>query len=81
VRVIKITELRLVWQAACMGAVGARNIYCIVFRRPEAKKRSLRRPRCRWADNLKIFLVQCSKWEFRSADILLKSEIMIMEKG
>jgi hypothetical protein len=45
--------MRLVWHAARMGNM--RNAYKILVGKPEVK-RSLRRPRLRKEDNIKVYL-------------------------
>jgi hypothetical protein len=53
VRVIKSRRMRWVGHVACMGE--GRGVYKDSVGRPEAR-RPLRRPRCRWEDNVKMDL-------------------------
>jgi hypothetical protein len=51
VRVIKSRRIRWAGHLACMGE--GRGAYRVLVGRPEGK-RPLRRPRCRWEDNIKM---------------------------
>jgi hypothetical protein len=53
VRVIKSRRMRWAGHVACMGE--GRGVYGVLVGRPEGK-RSLRRPRHRWKDNIKMNL-------------------------
>jgi len=52
VRVIK-PRMRWTGHVACMGK--RRGVYGVLVRKPEEKE-PLRRPRCRWVDNIKMDL-------------------------
>jgi hypothetical protein len=54
IRMIKSRWMRLAGHVARMGE--KRNAYRILVGKPEGK-RSLGRPRCRWVDNIKTYLV------------------------
>jgi hypothetical protein len=53
IRVMKARKMRWAGHVACMGEV--RGAYNILVGRPEGR-RPLRRPRCRWEDNIKMDL-------------------------
>jgi hypothetical protein len=52
IRIIKL-RMRWAWHVARMGE--RRNVYRLLVGKPEGKK-PLRRPRCRWVDNIRIDL-------------------------
>jgi hypothetical protein len=52
IRMIKSRKMRWAGHVALMGE--KRNAYRILVGKPE-RKRPLRRPRCRWVDNIKIY--------------------------
>ena len=58
VRVIKSRRMRWAGHVACMG--GERVVYRVLVGKPEGR-RLLRRPRCRWVDNIRMELqeVRC----------------------
>jgi hypothetical protein len=53
IRVIKSRRMR--WAGHVARMEEKRNAYRILVEKPEGK-RPLRRPRCRWVDNIKIYL-------------------------
>jgi hypothetical protein len=53
VRMVKSRRMRWAGHVACMGAM--RSVYKILVGKP-AGKRPIRRPRCRWEDNIKMDL-------------------------
>jgi hypothetical protein len=55
IRIIKLRMMQLVRHVARMGA--KRNVYRLLVEKREGK-RSLGRPRHRWVDNIKMFLVK-----------------------
>jgi hypothetical protein len=55
IRIIKLRRMRWVGHLAQMGE--RRNAYRLLVGKPEGK-RSIRRPRHRWVDNIKMDLVQ-----------------------
>jgi hypothetical protein len=59
IREIKSRRMKWVGHAACMGEI--RNAYKMLVRKPD-RKRPLRRPRCRWGDNLRLDLRKIG-WE------------------
>jgi hypothetical protein len=55
IRIIKSRRMRWVRHVARMGE--ERNAYRLLVGKPEGK-RPLRRPRCRWVDNIKMDLLE-----------------------
>jgi hypothetical protein len=53
IQVIKSRKMRWSGHVACMG--GMRNAYNILVRKPQGKG-PVRRPRCRWKDNVRLDL-------------------------
>jgi hypothetical protein len=52
-RVIKSRRMNWAWHVACMGE--RRGVYRILVGKPEGKN-PLGSPRCRWEDNIRIYL-------------------------
>jgi hypothetical protein len=59
VRVIKSKRMRRAGHIAHMGE--RRGIYRVFIEEPEGK-RPLGRPRCRWEDNIKMYLQEVGAW-------------------
>jgi hypothetical protein len=53
IRMMKSRRIRWAWHVACLGE--KRNAHGISAGKTEGK-RSLGRPRCRWEDNIKVYL-------------------------
>jgi hypothetical protein len=68
VREIKSRRMRCAGHVASMGEM--RNSYKMLVRKPEGK-RPLRRPRCRWEDNIRMGLREIG-WEVWSGCIRLR---------
>jgi hypothetical protein len=61
VKVIKSIRMRWAAHVARMG--DSRGVYRVLVEKPEGK-RPLVRPRCRWEDNIKMYVqeVECGAW-------------------
>jgi hypothetical protein len=55
IRIVKLRMMRWMGNVARMGE--KRNVYRLLVGKPE-RKRPLRRPRCRWLDNIKVELLE-----------------------
>jgi hypothetical protein len=55
--IIRITELRIWWMGHVAQMGEKRNAYRLVAGKPEGK-RPLGRRRCRWIDNIKMYLIE-----------------------
>jgi hypothetical protein len=65
--------MRWVRHVAQMGIM--RNAYSILVRKSEVK-RPLRRPRCRWEDNVRMYLREI-RWEGRTEFIWLRIRSLV----